>query len=294
MTINNSIAFGNKSIGLKHPVFITAEIGINHNGDIDIAKSLIEAAANAGADAVKFQKRTPSICVPEDQRDKYRETPWGYISYFEYRERMEFDANQYFELGKHAATLGLEIFASPWDIPSLEFLIQLNHPGIKIASACLTDLELIKAVVSSQLPVIASTGMSTIVEIDKAMELLSPSSTVLCHTTSSYPCKLEELNLRMIQTLRDRFNVQVGYSGHEVGLAPSLAAVALGAVFLERHITLDRSMWGTDQSASIEPIGFRKLVRDVRAIELALGDGIKKFYDSELQPRQKLRRIRSE
>lgn len=291
MKQNEVIDFGQKKIGSSQKVFITAEIGINHNGDLNLAKNLIEVAAEAGADAVKFQKRTPSICVPDDQKNIMRETPWGYISYLEYRENMEFDNDQYLELGNYANSLGLEIFASPWDVPSLEFLTRLGHPGIKIASACLTDLDLLQAAVNTRLPIIASTGMSTISEIDTAMEILNNSKVVLCHTTSSYPCQNEELNLRMIQTLNSRYGALIGYSGHEVGLAPSLAAVAIGAVFLERHITLDRSMWGTDQSASIEPLGFAKLVRDVRAIEIAMGDGIKKLYESELQPRKKLRRF---
>ena len=291
MKQNEVIDFGQKKIGSSQKVFITAEIGINHNGDLNLAKNLIEVAAEAGADAVKFQKRTPSICVPDDQKNIMRETPWGYISYLEYRENMEFDNDQYLELGNYANSLGLEIFASPWDVPSLEFLTRLGHPGIKIASACLTDLDLLQAAVNTRLPIIASTGMSTILEIDTAMEILNNSKVVLCHTTSSYPCQNEELNLRMIQTLNSRYGALIGYSGHEVGLAPSLAAVAIGAVFLERHITLDRSMWGTDQSASIEPLGFAKLVRDVRAIEIAMGDGIKKLYESELQPRKKLRRF---
>ena len=289
MAIDSEVQIGKKSVGKGHPVFIVAEIGINHNGEIDIAKKLIDAAHSAGADAVKFQKRTPELCVPEDQKNITRETPWGTMTYLDYRYRVEFDLNQYAELGAYANERGLEFFASPWDIPSLDFLVSLNHPAIKIASACLTDLELLEKAKLSDLPIIASTGMSTLEQIDSAMNILSKSKIVLCHTTSAYPCNIEELNLRMISTLRDRFSVPIGYSGHEVGLGTSLAAIALGVVFLERHITLDRAMWGSDQAASIEPLGFAKLVRDVRAIESALGDGVKKVYESEQGAMKKLR-----
>ena len=289
MAINSEAQIGGKSVGVGHPVFIVAEIGINHNGDIEVAKRLIDAAAAAGADAVKFQKRTPELCVPEDQKSVKRETPWGSMTYLDYRYKVEFDLNQYSELGAYAGVRGLEFFASPWDIPSLDFLVSLNHPALKIASACLTDLELLEKAKLSGLPVIASTGMSTMEQIDSAMGVLDRSRIVLCHTTSAYPCDIAELNLRMIGTLRDRFKVPIGYSGHEVGLGTSLAAIALGAVFLERHITLDRAMWGSDQAASIEPLGFAKLVRDVRAIECALGDGVKKVYESEQAPMKKLR-----
>ena len=289
MALDSEVQIGKKSVGKGYPVFIVAEIGINHNGEIDIAKKLIDAAHSAGADAVKFQKRTPELCVPEDQKNVTRETPWGTMTYLDYRYRVEFDLNQYAELGAYANERGLEFFASPWDIPSLDFLVSLNHPAIKIASACLTDLELLEKAKLSDLPIIASTGMSTLEQIDSAMNILSTSKIVLCHTTSAYPCNIEELNLRMITTLRDRFNVPIGYSGHEVGLGTSLAAIALGVVFLERHITLDRAMWGSDQAASIEPLGFAKLVRDVRAIESALGDGVKKVYESELGAMKKLR-----
>ncbi len=278
-----------RNISIGQPVFITAEIGINHNGEMTIAKQLIDAAAYAGADAVKFQKRTPELCVPEDQKNIMRETPWGVMSYIDYRERMEFSFDQYYELGKYAEDRGMILFASPWDIPSLDFLLKLEHPIIKIASASLTHDELVLKASKSGKKLVASTGMSTLDQIDHAVNLMSDAELVLCHTTSSYPCQLEELNLRMIQTLQNRYRVPVGYSGHELGLSTSLAAVALGAVFLERHITLSRAMWGSDQSASVEPIGFAKLVRDVRAIEKSLGDGVKKVYESELTPMKRLR-----
>lgn len=278
-----------KTIAAGQPVFITAEIGINHNGEMAIAKQLIDAAAYAGADAVKFQKRTPELCVPEDQKNVIRETPWGVMTYMEYRERMEFDFDQYDELGSYARERGMILFASPWDLPSLDFLLSLNHPIIKIASASLTFDDLVIKAAKANKVVVASTGMSTLDQIDHAVNLMQGSNLILCHTTSAYPCDLEELNLRMIPTLRDRYNLPIGYSGHELGLSTSLAAVAMGAVFLERHITLNRAMWGSDQAASVEPIGFAKLVRDVRAIEKSLGDGVKKVYDSELTPMKRLR-----
>jgi N-acetylneuraminate synthase len=287
--INKSFQFGESAIGVGHPVFIVAEIGINHNGDIQIAKNLIDAAAFAGANAVKFQKRTPKLCVPDDQKEVIRETPWGTMTYLEYRHRMEFDFDQYQELGKYAKSKNLEIFASPWDLPSLDFLISLKHNAIKIASASLTFDELLKAAKLSDKFVIASTGMSTMEQIDHAVSLLNTERLLLCHTTSAYPCELSELNLRMIQTLWDRFQVPIGYSGHEIGLTTSVAAIVLGAVFLERHITLNRAMWGSDQAASVEPVGFAKLVRDVRAVEVAIGDGVKRVYASEETSMNRLR-----
>jgi N-acetylneuraminate synthase len=286
-----SVSFGNRKIGPGQPVFIAAEIGINHNGSLDDAKKLIEAAAAAGADAVKFQKRTPEICVPDDQKQIMRDTPWGRMSYLDYRYKVEFDRGQYLELGEHAKKYNLEIFASPWDIESVDFLTSIDHNAIKIASASLTDLELLKKVKETGKLIIASTGMSTMSEITSAMEALGTDNLVLCHATSAYPCSVNELNLKMIHTLQSKFGVPVGYSGHEVGLATTLAAVAMGAVFIERHITLDRTLWGSDQAASVEPVGFAKLVRDIRSIELAMGDGVKKVYASEEGPRQKLRRV---
>jgi len=286
-----SVSFGSRKIGPGQPVFIAAEIGINHNGSLDDAKRLIEAAAAAGADAVKFQKRTPEICVPDDQKQIMRDTPWGRMSYLDYRYKVEFNREQYLELGEHANKCNLEIFASPWDIESVDFLTSIDHKAIKIASASLTDLELLKKVRETRKLIIASTGMSTMSEITSAMGVLGDDNLVLCHATSAYPCSVNELNLKMIHTLQSKFGVPVGYSGHEVGLATTLAAVAMGAVFIERHITLDRTLWGSDQAASVEPVGFAKLVRDIRSIELAMGDGIKKVYASEEGPRQKLRRV---
>jgi N-acetylneuraminate synthase len=279
-------------IGGGHPAYVIAEIGLNHNGDVDLAKRLIDVAADAGANAVKFQKRTPEIATPEHMRDVQRETPWGTMSYLDYRRRVEFGRDEYVEVGDHATMRGLDWFASPWDVPSVEFLEDLNVVAHKVASASLTDTELLEALRETGKPVILSTGMSTMEQIDRAMGVLNTDRVILMHATSTYPMESEEANLRMISTLRDRFaGVPVGYSGHERGLQISLAAVALGAVAVERHITLDRTMWGSDHAASLEPGGLEHLVRDVRIIETALGDGVKRVFPGEQAPMAKLRRV---
>jgi sialic acid synthase SpsE len=271
-------------------VYVIAEVGINHNGDLDLARRLIDVAAAAGCDAVKFQKRTPSICVPVDQQQARRQTPWGEMSYLDYKERTEFGVEEYSEIARHASDAGLDWFASPWDLPSVEFLESMDVAVHKVASACLTDDELLTALATTGKPVILSTGMSTIAEIDRAVETLGTDRLVLMHSTSTYPCPPEEANLRTINTLRERYRVPVGYSGHERGLQISLAAVALGAIALERHITLDRSMWGSDHAASLEPHGLEVLVRDIRILEEAMGDGDKRVFPGEEEPRRRLRR----
>ncbi len=283
------VQVGNRLVGPGEPVYIIAEIGINHNGDMKIAKDLIEMSAKAGVDAVKFQKRTPELCVPEDQRNVMRETPWGTMSYMDYRYKVEFEEKEYKELADFAAGFKVQLFASPWDVVSVDFLAKMNHPVIKIASASITDKELLKKVADSGLPVIMSTGMSTIEQIDAAVELLPKDRLMIAHATSSYPCEPDELNLKMIPVLAERYQVPIGYSGHETGLQSTVAAVALGATFVERHVTLDRAMWGSDQAASVEPSGLQRLVRDIRVVERAMGDGVKKVYESELKPMQRLR-----
>ena len=283
------VQVGDRLVGPGEPVYIIAEIGINHNGDMKIAKDLIEMSAKAGVDAVKFQKRTPELCVPEDQRNVMRETPWGTMSYMDYRYKVEFEEKEYKELADFAAGFKVQLFASPWDVVSVDFLAKMNHPVIKIASASITDRELLKKVADSGLPVIMSTGMSTIEQIDAAVELLPKDRLMIAHATSSYPCEPDELNLKMIPVLAERYQVPIGYSGHETGLQSTVAAVALGATFVERHVTLDRAMWGSDQAASVEPSGLQRLVRDIRVVERAMGDGVKKVYESELKPMQRLR-----
>ncbi len=283
---------GSRTAGPGHPVYITGEIGINHNGDLENAFALIDAAAEAGCDAVKFQKRTPEICTPRDQWDIERDTPWGRMTYIDYRHRVEFGEDEYRAIDEHCAKRGIDWFASPWDTEAVAFLEKFDVPAHKVASASLTDDELLRALRGTGKTVILSTGMSTPKQIRHAVEVLGSDNILLCHATSTYPAKAEELNLRVIDTLRDEYpNVPIGYSGHETGLQTTVAAVALGAAFVERHITLDRAMWGSDQAASVEPGGLQRLVRDIRTIETALGDGVKKVYESELGPMKKLRRV---
>jgi sialic acid synthase SpsE len=291
--MTNKVSVGKKAIGAGEPVYIIAEIGINHNGDIAIAKQLMDVAVETGCDAVKFQKRTPEICVPEEQKSIPRETPWGSMTYFEYKKRIEFEQPEFEQIDAYAKKIGIDWFASPWDVPSVDFLEGFNVPCQKIASACLTDSELLTAINKTKTTTILSTGMSSIEEIDKAVSLLDNVPLAIAQATSTYPAEASELNLRALQTFAEKYKVPVGYSGHERGLQVTIAAVALGATFIERHITLDRSMWGTDHSASLEPEGLKKLVRDIRIVELALGDGKKKVYDSEIPIRAKLRRVLS-
>ena len=287
-----TVTIGSRVVGGGRPTYVIAEIGLNHNGDVEIAKQLIDVAADAGADAVKFQKRTPEICTPEHMRGMPRETPWGTMTYLEYRHRVEFGRDEYIEIADHALLRGVDWFASPWDVPSVEFLEDLQVTAHKVASACLTDRALLEALRDTGKPVILSTGMSTPAEIDAAIQTLGTDRLVLMHATSTYPMEPEEANLRVIPALRDRYpGVPVGYSGHERGIQISLAAVALGAVAVERHITLDRTMWGSDHAASLEPTGLQHLVRDIRIVETALGDGVKRVFPGELAPMAKLRRV---
>lgn len=285
------VTIAGRAVGPGQPCFVIAEIGINHNGDLGLARKLVAAADLAGCDAVKFQRRTPEICTPPAQRDILRETPWGLITYLDYRHRVEFDAAAYREIDDHCRTTGILWFASCWDVSALESLDAFDPPCYKVASACLTDDDLLREHRRRGKPVILSTGMSTLAEIDHAVELLGSDRLLLMHTTSTYPAKPEELNLRAIATLAERYAVPVGYSGHEVGLSTTVAAVTLGACMVERHITLDRALWGSDQAASVEPHGMARLVRDIRTVEAALGDGVKRVYESELPVRAKLRRV---
>ena len=280
---------GDRAVGIGQPCFVVAEIGINHNGDLDVAKKLIDAAALAGCDAVKFQKRTPEVCVPADQQEVERDTPWGRMTYLEYRHRVEFEVEEYSAIDAYCRERGLLWFASCWDAPSVDFIERFSPPCYKIASASLTDDTLLQHHVGTDRPLILSTGMSTIEEIRHAVSLVDRDRLLLAHSTSSYPCNPDELNLRMVPSLAKEFGVPVGYSGHEVGLPTTYAAVALGACFVERHITIDRAMWGSDQSASVEPWGFMRLVRDIRTIERAFGDGEKRVYESERAARERLR-----
>ena len=286
-----SVPIGENLIGANNPVYVIGEIGLNHNGDVELAKKLIDVSALAGAQAVKFQKRTPEISTPENMKNTMRQTPWGEMTYLEYRYKVEFDKAQYEEIGAYATSKGLDWFASPWDVPSVGFLEDLNVVAHKVASASVTDVDLLRALAATGKPIILSTGMSTLEQIDAAVEILGTENLVILHATSTYPLPPEEANLRTISTLEERYGVPVGYSGHENGLQISIAAVALGAVAVERHITLDRAMWGSDHSASLEPHGFSTLVRDIRILEVALGDGVKRVFPGEFAPLSRLRRI---
>ncbi len=273
------------------PTTVIAEIGINHNGDVEIAKRLIDAAVDAGCDMVKFQKRHPEICVPADQVHGVRETPWGAASYLAYKERLEFGRHEYTIIDRHCRERGIPWFASCWDIPSVEFMEQFNPPCYKVASACLTDIPLLSYTTARGRPMLLSTGMSTMDEIDDAITIVGIMNATLLHCVSTYPAEPEELNLAAMATLRKEFGVPVGYSGHERGISISVAAVAMGACVIERHITLDRTMWGTDQAASLEPHGIKKLVRDIRLLEKAIGDGVKRVMPREIPIREKLRSV---
>tara|TARA_R100001129_G_C5315323_1_gene246237 strand:+ start:885 stop:1748 length:864 start_codon:yes stop_codon:yes gene_type:complete len=270
-------------------VYVIAEIGINHNGSLDIAKQLIDLAKVAGCDAVKFQKRNPDVCVPEHQKNVMRSTPWGEMTYLDYKYRVEFEKQEYDEIDRYCKEKGIEWSASPWDLDSLSFLMKYDIPWIKIPSAMITNEELMKASAATGKKIIFSTGMSTYEEIDQAVEWLDGCETLMLHCNSTYPAPLEDLNLSCIQTLKERYNCEVGYSGHEFRLGTSVAAIYLGATCIERHITLDRTMWGSDHMSSVEPQGLIKMVRGIRELELAYGDGIKKVTDGELAPRKKLR-----
>ena len=290
--MTREIKLGNRMVGDGHPAYVIAEIGINHNGDLGIAKQMIDAAVHAGADAVKFQKRTPEVCTPPEQQKQMRDTPWGYITYLEYRCKVEFDEAQYREIDKHCRQRGIAWLASVWDEPSVEFLQTFDTPAYKIPSACLTDLGLLRCVRQTGKPMVISTGMSTLAQIHKAVDAIGEQDLAILHCTSTYPCEPEELNLKMVETLRGEFpRNPIGYSGHEVGLVPSAIAVALGACLVERHLTLDRAMWGSDQAASVEPGGFERLVKYIRVTEASLGDGVKKVYDSEKTSMARLRRV---
>lgn len=290
-----NVRVGERTIGDDQPVYIIAEIGINHNGSLDMAKRLIDGAMFAGCDAVKFQKRTPELATPRDQWDIERDTPWGRMTYIDYRRRMEFDADQYAAIDRYCAEKGIHWLASCWDEEAVDFIEQFDPPMYKIASATLTDHDLLRKTRETGKPLMLSSGMSEMWQIEQAMAAVGLDDLMLAHSTSAYPCPPEELNLRMITTLREQYpTVPIGYSGHEVGLAPTWAAVALGASFIERHITLDRALWGSDQAASVEVMGMHNLVRNIRDIEQSLGDGVKRIYPSEMAAMKKLRRVQGQ
>jgi N-acetylneuraminate synthase len=284
------VGLADREIGPGQPVFFVAEIGINHNGDVGLAKKLIGAAASSGADAVKFQKRAVEVVYSDEELARPRESPFGDTNR-DLKYGLELGQEEYEEIDSFCGSLDTIWFASCWDEASVDFVDHFDPPCFKVASASLTDDELLRHMRSKGRPIILSTGMSSFEQIDHAVEILGTEDLILLHTTSTYPSAPEELNLRVIPILAARYGVPVGYSGHEVGLYTTLAAVVLGACVVERHITLDRAMWGSDQAASVEPQGIARLVKDIHAVEAALGDGIKRVYDSEIPVMQKLRRV---
>ena len=280
---------------------VIAEIGINHNGDLKIAKKLIDIAVFAGCDVVKFQKRNPDVCVPEHQKGVMRKTPWGEMTYLEYKHKIEFGQNEYDEINSYCKDKEVDWTVSVWDLDSVKFMLAFDVPFIKIPSALLTDYELIQESSKRFKKLVLSTGMSTIGEVDKAVESMGGQvgnydfhmrrcEFALLHCNSTYPAPADELNLRCIRTLKERYKCEVGYSGHEYGLTTTISSLCFGATIIERHITLDKTMWGTDHMTSVEPHGLLKLVRGVRELESAIGNGIKVVTEEEKSIRDKLRK----
>ena len=284
------IQIGAKKVGDGQPCYVIAEIGINHNGDVDLAKRLISVAVAAGCDAVKFQKRTVEIVYTPEELAKPRENPFGTTN-GDLKRALEFSYEDYVELDQYCRAVKIPWFASCWDEPSVDLINRFDVPCFKIASASLTDDNLLRYTRATGKPILLSTGMSTIEEIDHAVEVLGKKDLILLHACSTYPAFYEELNLPAIRTLQDRYGIPVGYSGHESGLPSSVAAVAMGACIIERHITVDRAMWGSDQAASLEPNGITKLVSYIRVVERSLGDGVKRVLEREYPILKKLRRV---
>ncbi|MDD5772146.1 MAG: N-acetylneuraminate synthase family protein [bacterium] len=284
-----SVQIGNRKIGEGHPCYIIAEIGINHNGDIDIAKKLIDLAKLAGCDAVKFQKRNIEVVYKPEELAAPRESPFGKTN-GDLKYGLEFEIEEYQEINRYCREKGITWFASCWDEGSVDFIDQFDVPCYKIASASLTDDDLLRYTRAKGKPIILSTGMSTIEQIDHAVEVLGKKDMVILHATSTYPANYDELNLSVIPVLRQRYGVPTGYSGHETGIPTSVSVIALGACVVERHITLDRAMWGSDQAASLGPGGVIKMVSGIRVMEIAMGDGIKKVTQREMPIIKKLRR----
>jgi N-acetylneuraminate synthase len=286
----STVKIGNKLVGAGQPCYVIAEIGINHNGDVDLAKRLISVAVAAGCDAVKFQKRTVEVVYTAAELATPRPNPFGTTN-GDLKHGLEFDYEDFAEIDTFCKSVKIPWFVSPWDEGSVDFMEQFDTPVYKIASASLTDDNLLKHIRKTGKPVIASTGMSTYDEIDHAVAVLGTDDLILMHTTSTYPAKYEQLNLRAIPTMAERYHLPIGYSGHETGIPTSVAAAVLGACCVERHITMDRAMWGSDQSASLEPNGISRLVRDIRLCEQSYGDGIKRVYEEEVPVMKKLRRV---
>jgi len=286
------IKIGTRMVGDGHPCYVIAEIGINHNGDIETARKLIDVAAASGCDAVKFQKRTIEVVYSAEELERPRESPFGTTN-SDLKYGLEFGQEEYQEIDRYCRDRKITWFASCWDEASVDFIAPFNVPCFKIASASLTDDNLLRHTRAKGRPILLSTGMSSLEQVDHAVDLLGKKDLIVLHTTSTYPAFYEELNLRVIPALKQRYGVPVGYSGHETGLSTTIASVALGACMVERHVTLDRSMWGSDQAASVESQGFMRLVRDIRLVETAMGDGIKRVIEREVPIMKKLRRVDS-
>ena len=289
---NKEIKLGDFTVSSSSKPYFIGEIGINHNGDMQIAKKLMDAAFACGWDAVKFQKRTPDIAVPEAQKQVMRDTPWGRMPYIDYKKKIEFEKPEYDEIDDYCRRKPLAWSASPWDMESLRFLLEYDIPFIKIPSAMNQDEELLKEACESGKPVIISTGMSELDEMDRTVEILekySKGDYILLHTNSTYPSPVEEINVRLIETMRERYDCLVGYSGHEEDLAPTVSAAVLGACVIERHITLSHAMWGSDQKASLEIQAMAMLRHRVDRSIASLGDGRKVLFESERKKRESLR-----
>jgi N-acetylneuraminate synthase len=287
---SSTVKIGKKLIGDGEPCYVIAEVGINHNGNLDIAKRLISVAVAAGCDAVKFQKRTIDVVYSADELARPRESPFGTTN-GDLKEALEFDADDFAEIDAYCKAVKIPWFVSCWDEGSVDLIAEFDVPCFKVASASLTDDHLLRHTRSKGKPIILSTGMSTYQEIDHALDVLGKKDLVVMHSCSTYPAYYEELNLRAIPTMKERYGVPIGYSGHETGIASSVAAAVLGACSVERHVTLDRSMWGSDQAASLEPNGITRLIRDIRLVEQSMGDGVKRVYERELPIIKKLRRV---
>ena len=285
-----NVKIAEQMIGGGNPCYVVAEIGINHNGDLKLARRLIDVAVAAGCSAVKFQKRTVDVVYTAAELARVRESPFGDTN-GDLKRALEFSKEQYKEIDSHCKNAGIEWFASPWDEGSVDFLEEFDVPCHKVASASLTDDNLLRHIRATKKPIILSTGMSTLAQIDHAISVLGREQLIVLHATSTYPASYEELNLKVIPVLAQRFSVPVGYSGHETGIASSVAAVVLGACMVERHLTLDRAMWGSDQAASLEPNGMQRLVRDIRLVETSMGDGKKRLFEREVPIMEKLRRV---
>lgn len=288
--MKREVKIGNILVGDNHPCFIIAELGINHNGSLKDAKRLIDMAVSNGCNAVKFQKRTVDVVYTKEELERPRHSVFGETN-GDLKRGLEFGYDEYKEIDAYCKQKNIMWFASCWDEGSVDFIEQFNPPCYKIASASLTDDKLLEYTKSKGKPILLSTGMSTMEEIDHAMEILGEENTIIYHCTSTYPSNSDEINLNFIKTLKERFSCPVGYSGHERGIAPSILAVALGACSVERHITLDRTNWGSDQAASLETPGLFHMIRDIRQIPALLSDGRKVVYEREKPIREKLRRV---